>query len=144
MPAINSMLYTYLHLSKCHGVALNRSSVKYLLRYWFPFSKQVANSGFRLSSSNMQVNSILEGESERKKNTKYYSKYLYFQRDMNIGTCNIIHRHYRHYLSQIAKFMGPTWDPPGTCRPQMGPMLAPWTLLSGMHYHWWKWSAKVS
>ena len=34
--------------------------------------------------------------------------------------------------SQIAKFMGPTWGPPGSCRPQMGPMLAPWTLLSGM------------
>ena len=33
---------------------------------------------------------------------------------------------------QIAKFMGPTWGPPGSCRPQMGPMLAPWTLLSGM------------
>ena len=33
--------------------------------------------------------------------------------------------------SQIAKFMGPTWGPPGSCRPQMGPMLAPWTLLSG-------------
>ena len=32
---------------------------------------------------------------------------------------------------QIAKFMGPTWDPPGSCRPQMGPTLAPWTLLSG-------------
>ena len=31
-----------------------------------------------------------------------------------------------------AKFMGPTWGPPGSCRPQMGPMLAPWTLLSGM------------
>ena len=27
--------------------------------------------------------------------------------------------------------MGPTWGPPGSCRPQMGPMLAPWTLLSG-------------
>ena len=27
--------------------------------------------------------------------------------------------------------MGPTWVPPGPCRPQMGPMLAPWTLLSG-------------
>ena len=27
--------------------------------------------------------------------------------------------------------MGPTWGPPGFCRPQMGPMLAPWTLLSG-------------
>ena len=26
--------------------------------------------------------------------------------------------------------MGPTWVPPGSCRPQMGPMLAPWTMLS--------------
>ena len=34
--------------------------------------------------------------------------------------------------SQIAKFMGPTWGPPGSCRPQMGPMLAPWILLSGI------------
>ena len=37
-----------------------------------------------------------------------------------------------HVSSQIARFMGPTWGPPGSCRPQMGPMLAPWTLLSGM------------
>ena len=35
-------------------------------------------------------------------------------------------------ISQIAKFMGPRWGPPGSCRPQMGPMLAPRTLLSGM------------
>ena len=34
--------------------------------------------------------------------------------------------------SQIAKFMGLTLDPPGSCRPQMGPMLTPWTSLSGM------------
>ena len=34
--------------------------------------------------------------------------------------------------SQIAKFMGLTWGPHGACRPQMGPMLAPWTLLLGM------------
>ena len=32
--------------------------------------------------------------------------------------------------AQIAKFMGPTWGPPGSCQPQMGSMLAPWTLLS--------------
>ena len=32
---------------------------------------------------------------------------------------------------QIAKFMEPTWGPPGSCRPQMGPMLAPRILLSG-------------
>ena len=28
--------------------------------------------------------------------------------------------------------MGPIWGPPGSCRPQMGPVLAPWTLLSGI------------
>ena len=27
--------------------------------------------------------------------------------------------------TQIAKFMGPTWGQPGSCWPQMGPMLAP-------------------
>ena len=31
----------------------------------------------------------------------------------------------------IAKFMGPTWGPSGADRTQVGPMLAPWTLLSG-------------
>ena len=38
--------------------------------------------------------------------------------------------------TQIAKFMGPTGGPPGSCRPQMGPMLAPWTLFGdqGMAY----------
>ena len=40
---------------------------------------------------------------------------------------------------QIAKFMGPTWGPPASCRPQVGPMWAPWTLLQGgsvsaLHY----------
>ena len=28
--------------------------------------------------------------------------------------------------------MGPTWGPPWSCRPQVGPILAPWTLLSGL------------
>ena len=35
-------------------------------------------------------------------------------------------------LTQIAKFIGPTLGPPWFCRPQMGPMLSPWTLLSGL------------
>ena len=34
---------------------------------------------------------------------------------------------------QIARFMGPIWGPPG---PQMGPMLTPWTLLSGPVNSW--------
>ena len=33
-------------------------------------------------------------------------------------------------LPQTAKCMGPSWGPPGSCRPQMGPTLASWTLLS--------------
>ena len=39
-------------------------------------------------------------------------------------------------FTQITRFMGPTWGPPGSCRPQMGPMLAPWTLLSGILVLW--------
>ena len=40
------------------------------------------------------------------------------------------------FISQIARFMGPAWSPPGSCRPQMGPMWAPWTLLSEMSFGW--------
>ena len=55
--------------------------------------------------------------------------------------------------SQITIFMGSTWVPPGSCRPQVGPMLAPWTLLSGLSYteltktlpisSLWMWNDKV-
>ena len=41
-----------------------------------------------------------------------------------------------HATSQIAKFMGPTWDLPGFCRPRMDPVLSPWTLLSRTSRHW--------
>ena len=33
------------------------------------------------------------------------------------------------------KVRGPTWGPPGSCRPQMGPMLAPWNLLSSAPFY---------
>ena len=33
--------------------------------------------------------------------------------------------------AEIATFMGTTWSQPGSCRPQISPMLAPWTMLSG-------------
>ena len=39
---------------------------------------------------------------------------------------------HKPFPSQIAKFMGPTWGPSGADRTQVGPMLAPWTLLSRM------------
>ena len=34
--------------------------------------------------------------------------------------------------SLMTRFMGPTWGPSGADRTQVGPMLTPWTLLSGM------------
>ena len=34
-------------------------------------------------------------------------------------------------ITLIARLMGPTWDPSGADMTQVGPMLAPWTLLSG-------------
>ena len=39
-------------------------------------------------------------------------------------------KHFPHYWPQIASFMGTTWGPPGSCRPQVVPS-SPWTLLSG-------------
>ena len=42
-------------------------------------------------------------------------------------------------LSRIARFMGPTWGQSGADRTQVGPMLAPWTLLCRVCpvcYHW--------
>ena len=48
--------------------------------------------------------------------------------------CNISCGYAHVWWSQIAKFMGPTWGPPGSCQPQMGPMLAPWTLLTGIAF----------
>ena len=33
---------------------------------------------------------------------------------------------------RLTRSMGPTWVPPGSCRPQVGPMLFTWTLLSGV------------
>ena len=41
-----------------------------------------------------------------------------------------------HNTPLIAKFMGPTWGPSGADRTQVGPMLAPWSLLSGSWSPW--------
>ena len=43
----------------------------------------------------------------------------------------IKHKKGKNMIPLIARFMGPTWGPAGADRTQVGPMLAPWTLLSG-------------
>ena len=63
------------------------------------------------------------------------------------------------YTSLIARFIGPTRGPSGAYRTQVGPMLAPWILLSGLsqkntwltcHYHsqmlysiWYSWGGYI-
>ena len=42
-----------------------------------------------------------------------------------------------HKAPLIARFMGPTRGPSGVDRTQVGPMLAPWTLLSGKRSSRW-------
>ena len=39
--------------------------------------------------------------------------------------------YYEMNASPDSKIHGANMGPLGSCRPQMGPMLAPWTLLSG-------------
>ena len=39
--------------------------------------------------------------------------------------------HRKEPVPLTTRFMGPTWGPPGADMTQVGPMLAPWTLLSG-------------
>ena len=43
----------------------------------------------------------------------------------------ILCSHMPHIYTLITTFMGPTWGPSGAHRTQVGPMSAPWTLLSG-------------
>ena len=49
-----------------------------------------------------------------------------------------------------SKVHGPTWGPSGAGRTQVGPMLAPWTLLSGelqvqiAIWHWWSHAGVVT
>ena len=49
----------------------------------------------------------------------------------SLSHCSDVGNILLYWTTKIAKFMRPTWGPSGSCQPQMGPMLAPWTLLSG-------------
>ena len=56
-------------------------------------------------------------------------------RHHDMGTLSMLLNLYEVIGALIARFMGPTWGPSGADRTQVGPMLAPWTLLSG----WFQW-----
>ena len=54
-----------------------------------------------------------------------YHRYRMTQINSTCHSCSIC------LLSRIARFMGPTWGQLRANRTRVGPMLAPWTLLSG-------------
>ena len=60
----------------------------------------------------------------------YIYIYIYTWYISNAGTVGV-HRVWKQWYPLIARFMGPTWGPSGADRTQVGPMLAPWILLSG-------------
>ena len=51
------------------------------------------------------------------------------------SVCESVCGYYRQGTSLITRFMRPTWGPSGSDRTQVGPMLAAWTLLSGVVIH---------
>ena len=62
-----------------------------------------------------------------------YRGVIKFQIDAMIRTTNLAASGFHKiHTSLIAWFMGPTWGPSGADRTQVGPMLTPWTLLSGL------------
>ena len=124
-------IYTCVHSSSCIWVLLNNTfniNIWNILLVWLPLWWKMVNSHWMrnlLSSDCFLINLLKE----------YLTLY---------GSLHYWETHYKLIRSkafvvfqgppvraQIAKFMGPTWDPPGSCRPQVGPMLAPWSLLSG-------------
>ena len=66
------------------------------------------------------------------RNLTWFWKCMNYQNgDINERSLSNPH-HGASEISLIARFMGPTWGPSGADRTQVGPMLAPWTLLSGI------------
>ena len=64
---------------------------------------------------------------------------IYLNVIVQLGRCKQIIQGltYLTLKREIARFMGPTWGPSGADRTQVGPMLAPWTLLSGISTALW-------
>ena len=64
-----------------------------------------ANNGSAVSAGNAKLDTFPTGWDER------YG-HIYIANVVLMGTWI------------LAKFLGPTWGPPGSCRPQMGPIMA--------------------
>ena len=99
-------------------------------------SKTITKFGRRNSASELQLPSLLKVFDIHNVNL------LSYVNDCRSGRCPTLFSCYYHVreAAQVAKFMGPTWGPPGSCRPQIGLMLDIWTLLPGRVKSQSKWS----
>ena len=68
-------------------------------------------------------------------NARYVTIYMYSMHMYSVESMPMHQEYFFGIAPEIAKFMGPTWGPPGSCRPPIGPMLAQWTLLSGPFFY---------
>ena len=67
--------------------------------------------------------------------TPHVARHIAHARETNITYISVMRcccKQAQTRASLIARFMGPTWGPSGADRIHVGPMLAPWTLLSGI------------
>ena len=97
----------------------------------FSFFKDISGFFFRKNKGNTVIDVLVYSNS-----TAIYVNAIWWWNEMqnlNNNSIWIQDRRFfvkwpQYHIFQIAKFMGPSWGPPGSRRPQMGPMLAPWSF----------------
>ena len=103
-----------------------------LWKTWMPF--WLINMQCKLSSSQAQgLHNIHNRVCKYRQRGCYSTLCSYIYRKISVAMMpNLYSVTSQWIVSLIARFMGPTWGPSGADRTQVGPMLALWTLLSGM------------
>ena len=70
--------------------------------------------------------------------SRLYGLYGHLYTQLIYWHCAVILYIHVNSLNKRFWILNPEWDPPGSCRSQMGPMLAPWTLISGLLIPSWR------
>ena len=113
----------------CHALnAVQSHFWKYLHCYLLMFFHNFHNNFYLLGLfAHNDLGCIEQRERETKDNDGMTIASYVDTAAVNFGKA-----HSRYKTPLIARFMGPTWGPSGADRTQVGNMLAPWTLLSGI------------
>ena len=95
-------------------------NVSFDLRLNKRLSKQSRRKGFETPSRSLwrHFNDMTRNRWIEERRRCYINGHL-FSREL------VVSIYKQENVSQLAKFMGPTWGPPGSCRPQMGTHVGP-------------------